>query len=309
VRLQFENVDFNSRSGPNNFGLKLAKQLVADGHELTNDDPEVRLAFIQSRNNFDPTVLRLDGIYFNTQQDWKEMNAPIRASYDCAKAVVVQSNFDEQLITSFFGPRENTHIIPNGTDLVSIGEIEAAQTGKERGKVWLCASSWRPHKRLLDNIRLFQQHAGPDHMMLIAGSGGSACLDALPARDDRIKVLGDLSWIQLISCMKAAGHFVHLAWLDHCPNVVIDARASGCQIYCSSTGGTSEVAGASAKVVAEADWDYQPLELYEPPPLDFERIEDNDYEDSNTDIRHTAKLYCDVLLANKAQGELEGDAK
>lgn len=88
MRLQFENVDFNSRSGPNNFGLKLAKQLAADGHELTNDDPEVRLAFIQSRNDFDPTVLRLDGIYFNTQQDWEEMNAPIRASYDHATSVM-----------------------------------------------------------------------------------------------------------------------------------------------------------------------------------------------------------------------------
>ena len=309
MRLQFENVDFSSRSGPNNFGLKLARQLTADGHELTNSDPEVRLAFIQSSNDFDPTVLRLDGIYFNTQQDWEAMNGPIRASYDCAKAVIVQSEFDEQLITSFFGHREGVHVIPNGTDLVSISEIEPAQTGKERGKVWLCASSWRPHKRLLDNVRLFQYLAGPDHMMLIAGAGSRSSFESLSIEDDRIKILGDLSWFQLVSCMKAAGHFVHLAWLDHCPNVVVDARASGCQVYCSSTGGTPEVAGSAAKVVTEAAWNYEPLELYEPPALDFGKIEDNDYRDSNIDIRHVAKLYCDVLLGSKAQRELKEDTK
>ena len=66
MRIQFENVDVNSRSGPNGFGLKLARQFLKDGHELTNDRPDVRLSFIQSMNDFDPTVLRLDGIYFNS---------------------------------------------------------------------------------------------------------------------------------------------------------------------------------------------------------------------------------------------------
>ena len=51
MRIQFENVDLNSRSGPNGFGLKLARQFMRDGHELTNDQPDVRLSFIQSMNN------------------------------------------------------------------------------------------------------------------------------------------------------------------------------------------------------------------------------------------------------------------
>ena len=31
----------------------------------------------------------------------------------------------------------------------------------------------------------------------------------------------------LLSLYKRSKYFIHLAWLDHCPNVVVDARASG----------------------------------------------------------------------------------
>ena len=45
-------------------------------------------------------------------------------------------------------------------------------------------------------------------------------------------------YCKIYKMYKASTHFVHLAWLDHCPNVVVDARASGCKIVCSSAGGT-----------------------------------------------------------------------
>ena len=101
MKIQFENVNFSSRSGPNGFGLKLARQLSIDGHSLTNDDPDVRLSFIQSINDFTPMVLRLDGIWFNIEQDWNALNKPIKESYNLASAVVVQSQFDKDLISSF----------------------------------------------------------------------------------------------------------------------------------------------------------------------------------------------------------------
>ena len=108
IKLRFDNVDFNSRSGPNGFGLKLAKSLVDSGRFLVDSQaPDAQLSFIESRNKFNPTILRLDGIYFNNKQDWKLQNNSIKNSYDSCEHVVFQSNFNRDLVTKFFGFREN----------------------------------------------------------------------------------------------------------------------------------------------------------------------------------------------------------
>ena len=93
---------------------------------------------------------------------------------------------------------------------------------------------------------------------------------------------------------KASSYFVHLAWLDHCPNVVVDARASGCKIVCSSSGGTKEIAGLSAVVIEEDEWGFEPVELYSPPPMDFSRKIKNIY-DSDYNMESVAAQYKKVL--------------
>lgn len=299
MKIHFENVDFGSRSGPNGFGLKLARELSKSGHSVVSDGQDVRLTFIQGSNSFRPNVLRLDGIYFNSEQDWLSMNEPIRRSYDFANAVIVQSEFNKSLTEKYFGLRENVHVIHNGTSLEDINRISPAQiaTGIPREKVWMCASSWRPHKRLADNIRLFLELSEPDHVMLVAGKDAHQYAGSL-ANHPRIELVGDLNWVQLISCMKASGNFVHLAWLDHCPNVVVDARAAGCKIYCSNSGGTKEVAGPDAMVLEEEVWQFEPVLLYHPPTIQrFENLLklNCNSECSEIDITIVANRYLKII--------------
>jgi hypothetical protein len=78
--------------------------------------------------------------------------------------------------------------------------------------------------------------------------------------------------------------------MDHCPNVVVDARAAGCQIICSSSGGTTEIAGDNAVVIQDMVWDYLPFKLYEPPPLDFLNKKFGTY-DVSYNIIDTANSY------------------
>ena len=291
MKIQLENVDFNSRSGPNGFGLKLARQLIKGEHILTNENPDVRLAFIHSANDFSPTVLRLDGIYFNSAQDWNRMNEPIKRSYECASAVVVQSEFDKKLVFRFFGSRGNVWVIHNGTDIDLIDKIQPAVIGLPREKVWMCASSWRPHKRLQENVRLFQEYAGSDHVMIVAGNGTK---EHLTTTDDRIKIVGDLTWEQMVSCMKASSNFVHLAWLDHCPNVVVDAKAAGCKVHVSKAGGTVELAGVGDFIYADEAYDFEVVSLYEPPPMNH-RLRRNGAGSFSTCINTVASEYVSVL--------------
>ena len=46
-------------------------------------------------------------------------------------------------------------------------------------------------------------------------------------------------------------------------------------VICSSSGGTKEIAGPDAIIIQEDDWDFSPLELYKPPPMDFSKKSEN----------------------------------
>ena len=297
MRILFNNVNFKSRSGPNGFGLKLARQLHSRGHDIVNENADVALSFIQGNIKNIKNVLRLDGIYFNSAQAWRQLNEPIKQSYDLADEIIVQSNFNARLVREYFGKRENVHVIHNGTDLSTISSIPKAKLPIDFQSVWLCASSWRPHKRLKDNIHYFQRVADQDDVLIVAGDGDlSAMHAAKEAGENRIIYAGHLDWQSLIAAMQLADHFIHLAFLDHCPNVVVDALAAGCKIHCSSSGGTHEIAGANAAIIEEDTWDFLPLELYNPPPLQFSRIKSNKNYTIKNDIVEVASMYEDVLL-------------
>jgi glycosyltransferase involved in cell wall biosynthesis len=152
--------------------------------------------------------------------------------------------------------------------------------------IWCCAASWRPHKRLNENVDYFLQHKGENDLLIVAG-------EVPPDQrkiDNSIVYFGNLSQNQLYSLYKASKYFLHLAWLDHCPNVVVDARSSGCHIICSSAGGTKEIAGLNSTIIEEEDWDYSPIELYNPPKLNFARKKHNIF-DSSCDMMGISKKY------------------
>ena len=299
MKIFLDNVDISSSSGPNGFAKKISKEFEKN-HEVYTSvlelidskvSPDIQLSFIASECKLAPIVQRLDGIYFNSEQDFMSMNAPIESTYNHADAVIFQSKFNKELTESFFGKRENSHIISNGTNINLINDIQPMSvTNLNRfEKVWCCASSWRPHKRLKENIRYFQEYSKNDECLVIAGENPD-----VKSSDDRIFYAGHLRWHDLISLMRRSSYFLHLSWLDHCPNVVIDARAAGCQIICSSAGGTKEIAGENAIVIEEDEWDFAPLKLYSPPDMDFTRRESG--KPSTTyDISDVAEKYLDVI--------------
>lgn len=295
MRILLDNVNLKSSSGPNSFGRKLAQRLIAAGHVMVepNASPDVQLSFIQMNTwSRAPLVQRLDGIYFNSRQDWQALNGPIMDTYERATAVIFQSDFNRRLSERYFGPHRNGHVINNGTDIVHIANTRPLKYLDNFENVWCCASSWRPHKRLSENVRYFMEHAGPSDCLVIAG--GVDDTSKLP-RDERIFFVGDLPWETLISLYRRSKYFIHLAFLDHCPNVVVDARAAGCHIICTSSGGTQEVAGLNSTIIEElVPWDMSPLDLYVPPALDFSRKLVGTY-DKNISIETVADQYIDIM--------------
>ena len=298
MRLFIDGVDLRSSSGPNSFARKLFDSLVDQGHSVTfNIDPsfwapEVRLTFIQGSEVSIPTALRLDGIYFNTRQNWQEMNVGIRRSYDRADMIIHQTDFDKRLIEHYFGAHPRSVVIRNGADTRKTMDAIPLKHPALDGytQTWVCASSWRPHKRLNENIRYFRENAGENDCLVVAGKVDTVA-ETLQGLDmSRVFLAGDLNQDQLLSLYKRSTHLIHLAWLDHCPNVVVDARAAGCRIVCSSSGGTEEIAGTDAIVIEEDVWDLSPLDLYRPPRLDFSRRRSGKFDHLN-DMRDVAQKY------------------
>ena len=67
-----------------------------------------------------------------------------------------------------------------------------------------------------------------------------------------------------------ADAMIHLAWLDWCPNTVVEGLASRLPVLCSHNGGTKELVKNDG-VVIQLEEDYkigEEVYLYQPPKVD-----------------------------------------
>jgi len=301
MKIFTHNFNPESNSGPNKFTRTLFSNLVKekDVSLSAQEDADVEFCLIQQQvHKVKPMLLRLDGIWFNSDQDFKQQNAPIHFAYQNADAVVFQSQFNKRLTEAWFGEHKNSHVIHNAADdkliLAANKHFWNDKFDGSETEVWCCASSWRPHKRLNDNIAYFLEFAPPDAQLAIAGGLGMDEVKEIISLDNRIHVLGDLDYMSLLSLYKRSTKFIHLAYLDHCPNVVVDAQASGCHIICSSTGGTSEVV-SDGTVIVEDEWDFKPTPLYKPPKIDFLKSVKVKRYDKKKEIKNCAQKYYNIM--------------
>ena len=295
------NFNPDSDSGPNKFTRQLFSHLEKLGVEVESNQSkcDVEFALIHfEREKIRPTVLRLDGIYFNSDQNYHQQNLPIKYSYETADHIVFQSNFNKALTESWFGPHKNTSVIHNAADTNFIDKVSTKKLDEAfdmSTEIWSCASSWRPHKRLRENLDYFYKKAPSTAVMIVAGS--NATVEDLKKYNEltngRVYYFGNLNYYDLISLYKRSSTFVHLAYLDHCPNVVVDAQAAGCHVICSSSGGTSEIVHDGI-IIQEEKWDFSPIKLYEPPKIDFDDYLIKKSESLNS-IENTAQLYFNTM--------------
>jgi glycosyltransferase involved in cell wall biosynthesis len=300
VKVFTHNFNPNSQSGPNKFTSQLFEKLSEKGVTITGqEDCDIEFCLIQQQAyKKKPMVLRLDGIYFNSEQDFENQNAPIRYAYNNADAVIFQSNFNKVLTEMWFGEHKNGHVIHNAylKDVVKDDIFKNAFQGKE---IWSCASTWRPHKRLTENVRYYLENSPDNAILIVAGGGMSESekrwLSNIPENymHKPIMVYGNLDYLTLRKLYDASTTFLHLAYLDHCPNVVVDAIAHGCKIVCSSTGGTSELV-RQGTIIQEEEWDFKPIPLYEPPQMDFDNFVVKNKSNDNS-LKNCLEMYYNIF--------------
>ena len=126
-----------------------------------------------------------------------------------SQGIIFQSNFNKELITRWFGAPDISKVIHNGADLNCINNITAMKNTKYEN-IWCCAASWRPHKRLKENINYFLEHKGDNDLLIVAGH----VPEDQRKMDSSIVYFGDLNQTQLYSLYKASKYFLHLAGLS-----------------------------------------------------------------------------------------------
>jgi len=306
VKVFFDGVDFNAEhTGPNCFAKRLAIALGNLGHIVADpDDYDAALVFIEPSTKLDPKkpfVQRLDGIWFKPEQMASGMNRGIHAAYDAASYVIWQSEFDKQMTTKWFGARSG-RVIPNGIEIApaTLRSEALIEIRKRYKKVFVCSSNWHPQKRLIDNIAVFKsirasQH--PSSCLIVLGNNPD-----VQVADKDIFYAGSIRHDLCAEVYSIADWMIHLAWLDHCPNVVVEAISQGCLVICSSEGGTKELVGERYGVVVSDHEEYKfGLVDYDNPPHVTPTVtlplmmEGRRADPSSVDIVKCAKAYEDVL--------------
>lgn len=287
-KISFLGVNFGAAGGPNVFSYRLANDFLRRGYLIAQQRDENEIAsivFVQY-----PTHLlgnkrgifqRLDGLWYNINQDWKSMNEPIKAVYDVADGIIFQSDFSKNLVFNFFGETKNYQIIHNGCSYADY-EIERykamaktllldiGRDGKNYDVTFSAVSTWRNHKRLKEICNIVSElRKSINCRLIVAGSG-----DSIPDILDKglpsyVYYLGPIKPIYAPAVYYASQASFSICWCDNCPNTVVESIAAGVPAIVSNSGGTKEIVGNSGLVLdCDPGWDFKPHDHLNPPKID-----------------------------------------
>lgn len=288
MKIHFDGVNPESRSGPNSFAMRLAKRLMLSGHELDFDsgrNSDVSLVFIEPSGAWlaRKTVQRLDGIW-SKASEIETKNKHIKKLYHQADGIVYQSQFDANYIQSLWGHPARAgifRIINNGIEIQpeheNLSGYSFQQLRLELDVIFTCSANWHRQKRLKENVECFKhlQTIYPKSCLIVLGSNPD-----WGVADPAIFYGGSLTHEAVLEVFKNSDWMINLEYFSHSPNAVVEALSVGCPVICVDMGGCAELVQDYGVKVQSTD--HYPvigsrgpaIEYDNPPPLkNHQRIE------------------------------------
>ena len=276
MKIHLDNVNMSSNSGPNSFGKRLAMGLIESGHEVELYDgknSDVSIVFIEptGRHLAKKVIQRLDGIWFSPEE-FETKNSSIKKLYHVADGVIWQSEFDRGMTTKWWGNPKNGTVIRNGINAPEIKKFQIPaleQIRQHYEMLFVCSANWHPQKRLMANIDLYK------HLRSFYSSAALIVLGSNPIKvaDPHIFYAGSQPHEVCLEIFSAANWMLHLAWLDHCPNTVVEALSQGTPVICSEQGGTKELVQDFGVILKEKnEYNFELTNYDNPPILDLTQI-------------------------------------
>lgn len=204
-----------------------------------------------------PVVLNQNGVAYPAWAggETERLNARLRFVLSAAAHVIYQSEFCKEAADRFLGPPLGSwEVLPNAVDTSVFTPAPGPPDGRP---VLLLAGDQSQAYRLeiaLETLALL-----PDARLLVTGSV-VADAPALARRlgvEERVDLVGRYAQRDAPTVYRRAHVLLHPKVNDPCPNVVLEALASGLPVVYSASGGTPELVGEDAGVgiEAEADWE------------------------------------------------------
>jgi glycosyltransferase involved in cell wall biosynthesis len=76
-----------------------------------------------------------------------------------------------------------------------------------------------------------------------------------------------------LEIFSASNWMLHTAWLDHCPNTVVEALSQGTPVICSEQGGTKELVQGYGIILKEnIEYNFELVDYDRPPILEINQI-------------------------------------
>ena len=234
------------------------------GHEIVNspNNADVQLSIARIANKRLPTVLRIDGVYYDSGINYEKANKSISDSHKIADAVVYQSNTSMFMCMGYLDnckPGCNVSVIHNGIDPTGWNAPK-----KHKNIRVYCSGKWRRPKRLEEIIEVFYMFKNlyPESELHVLGSfkkGGKE----IPGNNIIYHEM--VNHERMRSLYTKGDVFIHLCKRDSCPSAVIEAMASGMPVVLTdSCGGATEVVGMGRgnEIVEGDSFTFHPEQIY-----------------------------------------------
>jgi glycosyltransferase involved in cell wall biosynthesis len=217
-----------------------------------------------------PVVLNQDGVGYPS---WagdrvEEVNAPLRRALEGATHVLYQSAFCKRSADRFLGrARGGWEVLPNGVD------VERFTPGEppEGGPVLLLAGDQTQAHRIELALRTLAKVATayPGVELVVTGRSVTP-IEPLAAElgvASRVRITGRYAQRDAPAIYRAAHLLLHTQVNDACPNVVLEALASGLPVVYPASGGTVELVGDEAGIGVPHPDGFERTELPSPVEL------------------------------------------
>lgn len=292
------------------FCKRLAREFRNMGHKIIESESEKHdinlLAGLTKNKSKTKTIFRADGVYNNTEIFYSFLNSKIKKTINFSNAVIYQSEFSKIMCNQYLGKAKRpSTIIFNGFDPLDYKDINAFNSKYKYN--FLTSSKWRPHKRLRDIIKCFKLANIKDSCLYVAGDLTNSGIPhgkmkEYVAKSKNIIFLDNVENKKLLSYIKMCDCFIHLCWMESCPNGVVEAIAAGKPVITNNVGGTKEIVEPSGGIICKIDkkYDLKPCRLYKPPKFNYKIISDAmkyvisnkiDIKNDHLDIKNIAKQY------------------
>lgn len=199
-------------------------------------------------------ILRVDGVYFDAASDVNSRNRGIASTYHSVDGVIYQCEFAKRMLHQHFGPPKRARhevVIFNGVS----GNFQPIQDGVEyhdygsEHAIVACAR-WRSDKRFESVMQSFLTLDRVDVTLNIFGEVQEK------VEHPRIRYFGFVKPNDMWKYYASADLLLHLAYIDWCPNSVVEAIRCGIPVVTTHNGGVPElIQGNGAIVKGDPDYD------------------------------------------------------